>query len=1101
MSRVRALTAIIASLLFVLVFDGSVRAQGTISNLTCETRDRAAALRFTISPVIADDAVRCFYDYDAASLDRRTQQIAAESDNGGLRECAMYGLPPDTDVYIGPQTSDPTKTSWSALLRCSRACTSCTTADATFFGDDGSGSSGCDCGAAGEVPKLHTDSEDLDPTPDAPVHTGRSTPPTVTGASYVVAPDCSDLVEKKADAEADAGDGDVVELVLPAGVPCGTRGFRLTSIPNGGWVIVRSSADPRLLPPPGAMTDRTYLPYLAILTWAEMGQWGYQTELVTADDDARGYYFENVSLGPPALDSPSLAPVTVAISGVDVATDTITVPSTVGLLQQGALSGHGSGEVVVVDLGGTQVRGGYGPMHACNVTPTTFQLFTGVTNKGCFGGTLVDLTGSSCSGDCGSVRRFVALPIEGWSDCGGSQCITIHGHGIPSFPDMTITAGSAGTLTVAGTPAEYQIENDTVVHVAGTTRATCDGLWNASVSGSVLVLSRDGSASDCSGVAGGTVHRHRAVSIFRTNTDALGGYAPRAFNVEPVDADTLRLLETAPTSGVSGGYLFWDMESLGRIVALDAGARATSVEDVVLDRVVSLSCMPWLSQSWASFVNSQHVSLVNSYIEHCMWQRVNPVNDRNERVHGLYQAPAFQLNGAEDLAIDDNHLWPQTFLFADDDHSGPDTHVDDLSITRNYLWKPDWTTRGTEQWRGHYFHASFPIELKSAGSRTSISANHFRGWLSNFQQTQPAIELSLNGSRSAFDNGYNNIAIDDNVFDHGATVLQVATDLGIRTADKRYLLTEKLRFAGNLISHIDSVRYTGAAGNSSGQMVSIGPGLSDFVIERNTYAPDRCVNCRVLEVGGTRGSGVRVRDNVFVLSQGDNTNRLGVATLPPGGELPPLTESGGYAAFQEIFWRGTETDVGHTSEWSGNIAIPGLVASNAASYDMALVSTDPAVTHCRSSLESMDKILDLPFTWIGSSASPCDDSLATRLGLVFEPGTFVPLAAYAGKGADPAALSDAQGLVGPVTVTGGADGLTIAYHAPTTESCTVDVAPWTGSWASTWSDAESITRTTADAGGQSQSVALTGLVPGAQYAYRIFCRKTAIGLVTLAGGP
>ncbi len=1079
-----------------------VRAQGTVGGLTCEARDRAALLRFTVAPVVSDDAVRCFYGYDGATLDRRTEQVSAAAANAGLRQCAMYDLEPDRDVFVGPETSDATATSWSARRTCPRACTNCSPSDAAFFGDDGSGGSGCDCRVAGGPPSVHTRVEDLDPTPDAPVHTGLDAPPRVTGGSYVVAADCSDLDAQKADAEADAGDGDVVELLLPAGVPCAVRGFELAPIPNDGWVIVRSSADPRLLPPDGALTDRTYAPYVGVLTWSEMGGWGYGDPLIRGVDGARGYYFENVEIGPPALDSPILAPVELPIASIDVATDTITVASTARLLQS-VPGTQGSGEIVVLDLAGTSVRGGYGPMHACHNTATTFQLYTGVTNKGCYGGTLVDLTGSSCSGDCGTVSRFVSLPIEAWTDCGGNQCLTIPGHGIPNFPDVAITSGTTSTLSVLGTPAEYQIENDSVVHIEGTGRPSCDGLRNAAVMGDVLTVSRDGQETDCTGVTSGTVHRHRAVSILGTNLDELGDFEPRAFDVERVDADTLELLETPARAGASGGRLFWDVESIGAVVSLAKDSRAEGVRDVVFDRVVSRSCMPWLSQGWASFANSQHVSIVNSYLEHCLWQRVNPVNGRIERIHGIGTSPATLFAGAEDFTVDNDHLWPQWFLFADEDGSGPDTEVDDLSILRTYLWKPDWATRGTAEWRDHFFNVAFPIELKSGGARAAIRGNYFRGWLSNFQQTQPAIQLSLNGSRSAFPNGFHDHAIEDNVFDRGATMLQVSNDFhGIRTADRRFHLTENIRVAGNLVAHIDTVRYTGADGNASGQMVSLAAGVRDFVIERNTYAPERCLSCKLLDTGGIRSSGMRVRDNIFVISTGSNPGRIGFAAPVPGPMLPPLTERGGMAAFREMFWRGLATDVGRTSEWSGNVAIPGIRTSNEGVYAVRSTSADPADALCRSALENDEQLLGLPFTWVGTAASPCDESLAARMDTVFEPGTFAPRAEYADSGADIEALGDAAGLPAAVTVTttGGGGGFDVAFHAPTTTGCTVDVAPWAGSWRESWDDAAVIERATAGDGSQSQRVEVTGLDPGTSYAYRIFCRKTAIGVVTTRDG-
>lgn len=1079
------------------------RAQGTVGSLTCIKRDRAAILRWVISPVISDDAVRCKYDYDAVSLDRQNKQVNAASANGGRRQCVIYDLAPDDDVYLGPQTSDSTKTLFSPLLSCSGACTNCDVGDDSFFGDDGSGGSGCDCGGAGEYPKIHTAVEDTDPDPDPPLHTGLTTPPTVTpggGHTFTVASNCSDFASKKAAAETDAADGDVAELVLPAGVACTTSGFNLTSIANGGWVLVKSGADPKLLPPPGAMTDKTYLPFLGVITWSAKGAWGYHDELITADNNARGYYFSNINIGPPALGSPILDPVTATISSIDVATDTITVPSTVGLLQQGSFGASGSGEVVVLNLEGSGVRGGYGPMHACNITSTTFKLYTGVTNKGCFGGTLVNLTGANCSSNCGTVRRFIALPIESHGESAGNHSITITGHGIPNFPDMTITAGTTSTITVTGTPSEYQIANNTVVHVEGTGNANCDGLRNAAVSGSVLTLSRTGQTTNCGGVTNGTAHRHRAVSIVHTDRDTLGDHEPQVHNVERVDADTLQILELSAQAGAAGGYLFWDMETMGTVVQIGTDARSNSVEDVVFDRVISLACLPWLSSGWGGFGNVQHVGVINSHIEHCMWQRVNPVNDQIEKIHGLFQGPSIQFRGAEDFYFRNNFSGPQDGYFADDNSNAPDTSVDDLSLTGNYVWFPDWTTKSTGVWRNHYFHKGFPIELKSAGTRIAISGNYWKGWMSDFQQTAPAIAIAVNGSNSSAPNGPSHLAVEHNIFDRGASILQLASDTSIRAANKLFNFTEKLRFAGNLGVRIDTTRYTADPSNAAGLFIQATSGYRDFVIERNTFLPERAVNPRILDVANHRSSGMRILDNILGFTEGSNTNRLGVVQATGSGQIPAETEDGGYAAFQEFHVRGAGTDP--LSEISGNIAIPMLKNSSAVSdYATAAASTNPAVTHCQSSLSTEDKMLNLPLTYVGNTHSPCDESLNQRLALSLQNGSFAAAATYAGKGVDLGALSDAQGLPGPVAVVADHDSATLSFHAPTTDGCAVDLAPWAGTWAETWDEESDITRGVDPSPDQEQVVTFAGLNPTTTYAYRGHCKRGFIGQFTTAGAP
>jgi hypothetical protein len=94
-----------------------------------------------------------------------------------------------------------------------------------------------------------------------------------------------------------------------------------------------------------------------------------------------------------------------------------------------------------------------------------------------------------------------------------------------------------------------------------------------------------------------------------------------------------------------------------------------------------------------------------------------------------------------------------------------------------------------------------------------------------------------------------------------------------------------------------------------------------------------------------------------------------------------------------------------------------------------------------------------------------------------------------------------MGLPGPVTVEATDTTVTLSFHAPTTDACPVDLAPWTGSWLTTWDAAGDITRAVDPAPDQEQVVEFTSLTAETQYAYRLHCRKGSIGLVTTAGTP
>jgi hypothetical protein len=454
------------------------------------------------------------------------------------------------------------------------------------------------------------------------------------------------------------------------------------------------------------------------------------------------------------------------------------------------------------------------------------------------------------------------------------------------------------------------------------------------------------------------------------------------------------------------------------------------------------------------------------------------------------------------LVLRNNSFSPQPFLFADfaDSASGGRVEVDDLFIEQNLLWNPDWTVESAGSYRNHFFRRALEIEIKSAGARSSIQGNYFKGWVSDFQQTAPAIEIDHIGSNSTLPNGPNHMAIEYNVFDRGDSALQLISpfDAGGRGAHKLFNFTEKIRFAHNLVVRTDTIKYrSGLAGNATGRLITATSGYRDFVIERNTVVPERTDNGQILDLGNHRSSGLQVKDNILGFTEGANTNLMGVFQDQASGQIPAETEDGGYAAFQEFNVRGTGTDP--LSEWTGNIALPMLKQSNVGTYSVKAASSNPADTHCQSSLSVQDKVLNLPQTYVGNTNSPCNQSLNDRLALLFESGTFEPAATYSGKGADLGALADAQGLPGPVTVTANSSSVTLSFHAPTTAACPVDLTPWSGAWAASWDNAGSITRAQDPSPDQEQVVSFGGLNPNTTYAYRGHCKRGFIGLVTTAG--
>lgn len=1097
----------------------------TTTNLECRPTDRSAVIKWQTS-VTSGDACRIAYDYDNATLDRRSRQNNSTSANGGRRSIHLFDLNPDDDVYFGDLCSEATKVVYSNPL-CTANCTNCTSADQSIFTATGSG---CDC-TIGEHPRFHTAVEDLDTSIDPPVSGALTTPPTITGSTFAVDPGCTNFDEQKLAAENDADTGLVSLLTLPAGEPCALDGssFNLTPVTNGGMVVVTSDADPKLLPPAGTQLDKTSLPFLGIITYKTMGAWGYNDELITVSNLARGYYFYNIALVPPALDSSTLTPLTLTITGIDTS-DGGATPNTITVTSTAGLSTGNAAEVVYVNLDGTGVRGAYGPLQTCNVTATTLQLTYNVTNKsGC--GTKVDLTGTYGSG--GTVRRFIALPIEAHGAAGsGNHEVTITGHGLANYPDATVTdSPAANQLTISGLASLFQIgtladgnsPNAKIVHVEGT--GACDGLFSVStIAGAVnstLTLVRTGVTIDCAGATEGTVHGHRAYSNIQTSSDAIGDYEPRSFNVEATDANTLEYLETTAVAGVTGGYLFGDVEQLGTIIRLTPPGggtthAATGVSDVTFDRVLLDNCLPWHNFGAINITTTRDVAIVNSFLKTCAWRRLNPVNSVKERIHGI-SSSHLTITGTDSqgLIVRNNFMTPSPQIFMDDSNSGTlteDIATNDLEISANTLWYPDWVATaitGVGATRYHHLELGFPMEFKSMGARTAIFGNWFKGWSSNFQATEPAIEFSVNGSAngSFTCNGPSHARVEYNIFDRGGTVFAMTRTHGDMGPSKIYCPTEKLSFSYNLIRGIDTNRYNNNGSGGTGAMLVFGTGFRDFMVTRNTDLPERVAAAHIVRMN-ERASGFRLTDNILGFTEGNGSVNIGILQDVPGSLLPAKTEDGGYAAFQQWLIRGTTFDSG-TSEISGNIGIPMLKSSTSGTYSVKIASLSASDAHCVDSVSALDKVLDIPMTWIGTTgACPATlpETVADRLNTVFESGTYTPKAAYSTKGAPVATIADQHGMVGAINVTADDNEATIAFHAPTAAACPVDVAPCASgncyaNWMATWDDEATITRTPDPAPDQEQVASFTGLTPETQYGYKINCAKQARGVFTTAGAP
>lgn len=1095
----------------------------TITNLQATLGDGGSVVLRWVTSITSGDAARCYFDSDSNLSDatERTPQVNSAAANSGRRQCTIYTGPDSGALYVGPQSSDAAKTSWSALDFCTGACTNCGSGDNPVFADG----SGMDCPGASQSPSVTVTVANSSPEPDAPASTALVTPPAVTGATYAVSSGCADISTKHDSAETDAeAGGDVVDMTLPAGEECPVSSFQLRNL-SSGKIIVRSSADSKLLPPPGAQTSRVYKATgaMAKLTYSSMAALG--DPLITVATGANGYYFENVEIGYPDLNSSILTPCTMTITGINTSTDTITVDDA------SCLAATASGQMVVVNLAGTGVTGGYGPLQVGTVTANAFKLYYGCKDKGFCGtsqGTLVDLKGAYGSG--GTVRRWIVLPISAIADCGdGEACLTVTGHGIGNYPDMTITSGTGATIAVTGTPADYQIGNSAdgsvnahVVHVEGTSGANCDGLWVATVSGSNITLTRTGDTADCGSVSTGTVHGHRAMSVFKTSSNTFGDNVPQSWNVEAEDANTLRLLEST-YAAASGGYVFWEVEPLGQIIDI-GGSSSTRPATITFDRMLSDTCFPWNEYTWMAMNVTDDVALINSYQTSCYYRHINPVNtsvaNAKERSGGYSQAHAtINLQRSDGAIIRNNTFGPYPFLFSDtaQDSSYSTQQFTNGTINENHFWSPQWANEGnTADFRNHFLHTSFtPMEFKSMGGPVEIVGNYMKEpGKSNFQATLAAITLSLSGSSSNGPNGPHDVRIDKNVMDRGNTfVALTTTELD---ANRLWNPTERISIQGNLIHGTDVVTYGGS--QTAGYFLTTSSGFRGMIIANNTYMPERCVMCPWMHFYSRYGVGLTYQNNIGLGSAGSNENRMGIfiqLTSPNFADLPTATADGGLTGLQGILRRNQASDLGNGSSFSNVIGIPGIKTSSSETYAVKVASTSASHAYCVNSIKDLNRFDGLDgagLTWIGDAAtcaSTLPETVQARINTAFDAAVWTPSATYTGKGADLADIADAMGFCGPVTVTADDDQFNLAFHAPSTEEVYVTYVAWTTDFATTMAALSGGTRAlTADGATQSKTFTAGTLSAETQYLYTIAggasgggCRKPIWGQVTTAGTP
>jgi hypothetical protein len=544
-------------------------------------------------------------------------------------------------------------------------------------------------------------------------------------------------------------------------------------------------------------------------------------------------------------------------------------------------------------------------------------------------------------------------------------------------------------------------------------------------------------------------------------------------------ADTaLSLLQFA---GNSGCYYFSNLSvqppSLAVSVSAETPALAAalgktddgkSVTDVTLDRVLIHRPFPWRSASGV-VLRCDRCAYVNSWDYSQRW-RIPGSSMENEPYYSMY------FHGSRDFQIVNNTFYGQPFLMIDNSWQG----AQNITIARNTLWNPDSTVLDSDnpQSDGLHYRHTFCIELKSC-KNCRISANYFKGCRADFNQNGPAVALA--GSGDVSQSPQTDVQIADvefayNTIDRsGGGLMVTANDGG---ASRRRLPTERIWGHDNLILRIDKKYGLGCC--AGGTASYAWEPVVDFIWERNTYHVEAAPKPYATQCA-SRGQGHRDRNNIYVASQGES-GETGFGQLLGGSELPAPSSANGSSAFQDCYVSGTNAD--SLSFFGNNVIIPGVKASMSGLFSAKAASRSTADTWCAQEAVSDPRWQGFSgLRFVGSSASPCNESFEERLNAAFEPGTWRPKSAYAANGANIDTLEEEQGWTENITVARqGPSSVTISWMAPTPKACWAQVTPTTFSDVARMSDWRQ-----ALGGTESQSVVFSGLAPGTRYTYRVSC--------------
>ena len=1061
-------------------------------NINVQVGDRTIDFEYETDVPGVGTRYRVAYGLTAGDWSFRSRPLPANNATRATRFVPLTGLAPSTTYYLDPQVSTVGQTEWSDAASCqAQICPSAGAQPGGYTCEDVGGGQ-----LLARVTTLPLD-EPLQRLPAPPTHDiDPSIIPAVTGSTFTIEVDEEGLCTNFQAQLTACGAADpnlTHQILIPSGATCrpeseNRTGYDLPAKSGSGVCIVRTDADPLLLPPPGVRADPAFRAHMAKIETNRVIQSMDNDALLAAPSCGappctEGWRFEALALQHPPHEQRERNRLEI-----------VSVNTSTGVITVSAPHGFSFFDLVQVNAPGIHDRDFH---RGCRVstqpTATTFRCF------GKEGG----LGGSYTGG--GYVTEAVSVPLTGCSAGTPSICTTAEPHGFGNFHAFSIISLSNGALTTA-TP--HLLPSGVAVKVEGTPGGAWDGIFqinSANGSSGTLVNAPSGVCNPCAG----TVRQLGMLNIGEVR--GLDEASVNRTHLFTVLDGTRILLELSSASGaLTGGYVSYDPTAADPLLALADGRR------VVFDRCVidlrgapyrTTSVFGWTTQN-APFRTSSAV--INTWIREAnTWFGSNPVT-RTAVDTGLsvFSTAGFAhvIHRTRDLQLRNNML--ESILgigvFADVNIESPH----DISVVRNVFWTPERFIGGREEARGRYYISRHHLELK-AGVNVAVRGNYYRGNPANGQPSGVAVALALANAVSGEGNDrtLRDIAIDYNTFyKNGGFIDMVGSSEG--TSDTKS--AQRIRIAHNLAVEVDSVRYrTFPAGQTgtqpNGWPLTISPysgrfflaysEFEDLRLERNTILPTLGSGPHVW-LATTEGSGgLVVANNILPFSR-STLFQYGLRGDTSGtGYVPPPASSSGYAFWKDHYRQGPGIS-DPLALWD-NLLLPCTDASDDLSRDAALMRVNSmaslATAHlacaggCPSNFTNQ-----IPF----SDGQHCKDReqqlFAAETGYRLPAGS--PYSAY---GADIDAIRAVQGRVYDVQVAATPISATITYQAPDSAACFVDYGP------DKMFSTPAHTRVSDGGGSTQRSVVLPGLESLTTYHYRVLCQSDQPRGVFLTppGGP